>query len=721
MGAITITFGGTNLQPDWGVLIFDDCAEIAATLSSSFPEGVPCQPTPSCYIDEGYADVDGFFDEQVRPLLNVSSTDDLVILVHLNLKVGPHSRRRDQLGVDLLKHIRLTASLGRRRCCHVALYTFESSASILRRRPGNLIVHSPGASLWRLPEDILVLQDPVKLRELAGQLADVRLERLDRYIRCDMEKPDARTYAHSYLNRAGAAKFIQEFGGHVVSPDHSLLAGYRQMAESDLEWKKLAFRQPLLLAGGPPSEADAHDFIGAVRDSAFLYIDDEHHWGWSLGLYSGVFGNCSMTPNPRLVVLASLEEGLEFVQNASQRLRDALQTWAAAADECEKHRAHKSEAEVRYRAATEAKRKKLETLQAAEQELEAARNREAARLQETKALVESFASVALDFVDRTTAAAAEDQSALRQLEQGQKVIVAVGDALKFLYASREQTAKTVAAQLQAADGLAQAERQVGPAAEAAKQAEQLRRGAEDTLNRAERALLSAFPDVIVLLDLRLEPQRDETRKTAELSGIRILKALKDAFPILPIIIMTASERAASVEIVRSLGADAYWTKGISSGAEMRSLLIQAVRLASLNRLWLRLQQVRIKSRMICQKFEAGGFQAQVMVQGDQRRAEVENQLEDSLFLLREYAKSDHQKDKDLHNVLRNLGLVQEFRFQNIKDVLWREKVGPEEFELHQLRNQVSHADRLRTGQNLPITFEVVRKHFVRVVDRLWKS
>jgi len=64
----------------------------------------------------------------------------------------------------------------------------------------------------------------------------------------------------------------------------------------------------------------------------------------------------------------------------------------------------------------------------------------------------------------------------------------------------------------------------------------------------------------ILLDLRLNKEEGEIEDISTISGIKLLEEIHYAFPSLPVIAFTASNKASSVKAVIDAGADALWTK-----------------------------------------------------------------------------------------------------------------------------------------------------------------
>jgi len=75
---------------------------------------------------------------------------------------------------------------------------------------------------------------------------------------------------------------------------------------------------------------------------------------------------------------------------------------------------------------------------------------------------------------------------------------------------------------------------------------------------------------LILLDLRLRWKEDEaieSQRISEISGIRVLKKVRDLNAAIPVLMLTASRKAKNMEKVLEMGADGYVTKEITQAGE----------------------------------------------------------------------------------------------------------------------------------------------------------
>lgn len=129
-------------------------------------------------------DIDHLCDSLVKELKNATENDGLLV-VCADWKPFGISRRYEQNGVRLLKHLRLTPELGDLRRMHAVVLSFEPVEELIRRAPGSLVLLSRGVTFLRLPEGLDHLKDQPFLGRRAEILADLRDSNLVAGVRAD--------------------------------------------------------------------------------------------------------------------------------------------------------------------------------------------------------------------------------------------------------------------------------------------------------------------------------------------------------------------------------------------------------------------------------------------------------------------------------------------------------------------------------------------------------
>jgi CheY-like chemotaxis protein len=127
---------------------------------------------------------------------------------------------------------------------------------------------------------------------------------------------------------------------------------------------------------------------------------------------------------------------------------------------------------------------------------------------------------------------------------------------------------------------------------------------ENLLNRwaeneeLRKQLENFFPYDLIFLDLRLELE-DKNRSPEELSGMKLLKLIKEFNPGIPVIIFTASEKATVLETALKTGADGYWIKCVDDGMSLIKMIKNLVSVSEiLKRLWVKIRMVEKKKQFV---------------------------------------------------------------------------------------------------------------------------
>jgi DNA-binding NarL/FixJ family response regulator len=239
---------------------------------------------------DGLHDVDGlcsFILEQIakeRPALLVVAAD---------WRPFPRARRVDQHGVTLLKHLRLTDGLGDLARIHVVLYSFEPVQSLLRRKPGNLILLSPGVTLLRLPDDLAIFQrqDRPFFATRAAKLARLDRDSFYPYVACDYIPTDS---AHAISNWWGVRQFHE--GRSALRPEEDPPLPLPLAVQSELQ--RIANKEIVYLFGderrrpSKPSEQERAELLAIEKDlkdcfrgndrPRIVLVDDEARLGWDV-------------------------------------------------------------------------------------------------------------------------------------------------------------------------------------------------------------------------------------------------------------------------------------------------------------------------------------------------------------------------------------------------------------------------------------------------------
>jgi len=641
------------------------------------------------------ADVDQWFGQVLLPRLKNAWSATRLFLIHVNLKFSPQARRVQRHGIALLQHIRLTTALPPEvRQAHVVLYSFEAAEILRGADAANLVIHSPGVTLLRLPEDLGRLQDPSQWSRWAHRPANLDDPGLREFFRLGVEQAVGRLYEHSYRNRAGAAKLILEFAGDVVNDNHPIVAQYRSDELADLTWKRLRFLMPELAPQGRPTPD--RSFRDATRNHRFLLIDDEYERGWFFGLYTGLTGNeppQNVEDQDVLRVLSDCRQALDFINGKVQEKNRLLERWRQACNALCRTARLKSDAEkAQNQAESWLSQQQALYYRAREGHIKKRRQFEDAHGNFEHAK-KSFNELLNTLLDAATAPGQDDLT--RLLEQNRQTIGNVSKALEAWARAQEELKAAGKALQEAKSEWDKAESAATDARQNLSKATSEHRSAVGEYRRCVQDMQKVFPFDLVFLDLRLEPDSDSRRPPNELSGLEVLKALKEHFPHVPVIVFTASAKALSAEAARRLGADGYWIKGVSSGEDLRQEILKLLRRSWLRPYWTKLLLIREMPRIRCRRYQPAShhFVEEWPDQSDWQRQHAESLLLDAFWLLWDNEGAEQSVPGRLpswHAAIRNLGIVQEVRWRGLAGQDWQ-YAPQKEREFRNLRNKVFHA------------------------------
>jgi len=653
-----------------------------------------------------------YFVSEVTPLdqilLELEDRGELVDVVYINAHLVYQECPDPSYcgGLELFKHIRLTPSLGRVSLLPVILAVLDSPERYIRLRADNVIIFSPGCAICHLPFSLHQLREALNDLHSFDSPEEMQTSLRDFVI---LTAEDKIASQHAYRNRVGLPKFLIEFCDDLIPDNHTIIGNYERMVLTSLWLKKMTFLQEGQPTRSSVVEITPQELVRRCQGKRFIYIDDEHQLGWSWGLYTGLFGNApessifgrqdEMIDTDGLLCISSFQKAKEFFEKRRRQIEEGLTAWA--------------DAEEKYRLKVQEYNEAYSRLQQARDRI----NESKRRKEEIKGILENckkqleekeknFREILKDFSEYFAGIWAGELNPDAQNKELQQRIDALHRAKEeFILALRSQ--QNAQKEWQDAESrFQQAEKELEEANKAFREAQSEYKEAENNLKRAQISLQNTFLTYsLIFLDLRLEQPLDERREIGEISGIRLLKQIKEFDPSIPVIVFTASEKALSYEKAKALGADGYWIKGISSGSDLRKEIVECIERERLRQFWLQIRQLEVKKEVFCLQFENG--QLSLRQVDDSERQQVLKWLKESFLLL-------YQKEiKGIEGVLEeysvydrvvlNMGLIQEVRYKGVRDESWEHlskswKIPPDDQKLRKLRNDVAHAYEVERGR-----------------------
>jgi len=585
---------------------------------------------------------------------------------------------------------------------HVIVFSFEPVEELIRRKPGSLILLSRGVTFLRVPEGLSKLKDANFLADRTAILAEMGGDDFAASLRADHR--GSQMEPHSFRSRFGALKLCTEFAGDLLGTAHDFVAKLRQEERADLEMKRLRAATPTYEVRPSPTSGDWHTFRQLCKRHKVLLVDDEHSKGWSLAFLAGLSGE-SVTAEDyqrfltqrntmvrNLCAIPDQSTVEQLVHKCTSDLVNALKLWNATSDAADHDDLELAEATDRNRNATRAEQESKKAAEEARTSLVQAETSLADARVAVQQLLNPFLEVAEECV---TAPGNDSEPLLETLERSRRTLADIGRALETLAAVG---ARLKEARRKCEDALKNEEKAKASLIEARRllsSSTQKQREAKGRLSSALSALASVMPFDVVLLDMRLDPVGDGNRSVSEVSGIRLLRHIREALPPIPVLMLTASEKAVSYVECVTAGASGYWIKGVSTGEEMRTLLLRAFAQRELLPVWIKMEQVKAKTLVAGKMWANNGFVPRTIPAAAPERNAINVLLEDSCRRLWEGSGSDRIA---YNAVIINLGGIQEIRYQGIKDpnsnTYWF-RTPKEDQELRELRNNAAHAKAAR--------------------------
>ena len=247
---------------------------------------------------------------------------DGLFLIHAHGRFTSGAHRQDLQGIEILKHIRLTPGLETVNTWHAIVYSFEPLEQILSRKPGSLILTSPGVTFLRLPAALALRnalvhaysQKKWNSLSLTEILADLGMnnpaapgDRTFRpYVASDYTPPDS---AHQISNWWGIYEMYLAFSG-IEFPEYSrpesLPEGVRNFVLR-LDSKKARWLEASRVSSGAAEERLAEftpvrlELTRTAAGKTIVYVDDEADNGW-LHLLNDLLNQNVATPLCQTVV-----------------------------------------------------------------------------------------------------------------------------------------------------------------------------------------------------------------------------------------------------------------------------------------------------------------------------------------------------------------------------------------------------------------------------------
>lgn len=625
-------------------------------------------------------------------------------------------------GVELFKHLRLTEFLGHISLLPIMVLNGRTLADSLNERQDNIMLLSPKCHVISisscLPELLKVMDNSTAF----GSHKEMR-EGIKPFVIWSEE--DDVISRHDNFNRYGPFKLMKENFETLADP---LLQEYDALSNR-LWFKKYKFLETKNTLPGE-IQVDEELFRKTVASKKILYIDDEHRLGWSFALYSLISGNSDQSHYQVFQDSASVISTSDSRFTSIDNVRDALKVIETYQETLTRALTEYSDAEhLRNRLAEQAFEAKKSTQEMEDRFRKSETNfyRSEASLRETEARlkdVNAKLKKALDdFLEAYTKRIGDIEipDILPQIKEVSDIHAHFAQEGAAFNKYREECKRNK-------DIFEKHKNELERQKPLLEEADTNNRAAIKRYDVAVRALSQGrmFPYDLVILDLRLERLLDKGRIPSEISGVQVLKRIKEIDPSIPVLMFTASEKVMNYQQATDLGASGYWIKAVNSLTSLKSEIINSLaKTQEARNLWHGIRRIEAKKQLTYIRENQNSQELEKGTLSDSKKAEIIQLLKESFLLfMKELSPYEQTIYKYNHygKIVLNMGMIQEERFSRLQDKRWdfwvnrkAREIDQEEITIRQLRNKGAH----RAGAG--ITYQEALGVFQKTIERCLKA
>jgi CheY-like chemotaxis protein len=610
----------------------------------------------------------------------------------------------DSDGIELSKHIRLTDSLGRLRQLPIIILIPCSIQSLLSSRKDNIFLLSPGCFTIEVREFMAEILSLVERLKPFSSPQEIK-KQVEPFVIWSDE--DEVTSKHDNFNRYGPMKLM---GEQFETLPPFISNDYEEM-KSRLWFKKYAFLENDVATGFPPVLVDEEHFQRIVAGKRALYIDDEHRLGWSFALYHLFTQNGDIaayqlfkgraksieTPDKRFTCIDNFDDAWQYIESCRSHLTQALSEYSVAEHQ-------KNILTAQYQAARDSFNEVEAKLKIATQNLERAKTNLERTSMDLKELHEKL---------KHSVDALADAYVVAKEVNVPDLLPDIG-GLANIY---DKFASTNAAYLKykeefirikdVREGLT---REFETREKLLRENEVAKSAAVKRYDSAQQALQpwKIFSYDLVICDLRLRRVEDKKVPPSELSGVKLIKLIKEFDPTIPVLVFTASEKALNFREVTAHGASGYWIKSVDSLAELKDAILKAiVRALELRNLWLQIKKVEVKKCLLFVRENLSTRLLERNIMDEETKNQIVMLLKESFLLLIKEPSAYEEAVCNFNHYGRialNMGMIQEERFGRIQGEKWdqwvrQKKIDSDEAMIRQTRNRAAHQVSSRISYN----------------------
>jgi CheY-like chemotaxis protein len=642
-------------------------------------------------------------------------------------------------GIELIKHIRLTDSLGSLCLLPIVLLSLEKIMHHLKSKRDNIILASPCCYPIYVPffiSEFFNTINELKCFESQEEMRNV----LNEYI--VWSKEDDVVSKHDNFNRYGPFKLIEEFygdGDRDEMPDLAL-KDYREITRK-LWFKKYQFldvEKSTLANNQDIHEFNENDYKRATSNIKVLYIDDEHRLGWSFALFSIVFYGSNnnndlyqlfqeddhyiATPDGDFVCIDNYEEAARFLESHKDNFENSLKEFTEA--EFNNNRIAKQFETVSRN--FEKIKQDYDSIKKEYEINERETKRTEDQLEEKQKVLDESNCKHFELVENYKNPKTDERISPVDLSTLSTKIV---NLCKDIHQIQNNLQKKKKEGEKLHEKLEAADTKYLELEQKSTEIKDFKSKAEETHKKAYDKFKSYdFNEKIldfdlVFLDLRLKVKDDNGQGIDGMpKGVALLKKIKEVDTSTPVIVFTASEKAVNYREVIDFGASGYWIKVVNTVNDLKRNILSCLHTGKdIRNIWFKIKKVETKKELIWFHEDRSKKELQRKVMDSDKKGKIISLLKESFLLLQKdltsYEKSIF-KYTNYSKIALNMGLIQEERLnlsnKNDYNVLlrWIENgiISGEEKDIRDSRRKAAHSQWGETAKKEAIVV------FVKTLD-----
>ena len=624
----------------------------------------------------------------------------------------------DSDGIEISKHLRLTDTLGRLRHLPIIILIPCPVQSLVSSRRDNIFLLSPGCFTIETSNFVVEILGMLPKVKPFGSFQEVE-KLIAPYVVWSEE--DEGASKHDNFNRYGPMKLM---GEQFETLPPFISSDYEEV-KSRLWFKKYTFLQDETVVERTPCTVDEDLFHRTTAGKKVLYIDDEHRLGWSFALYhllskNGDAGAYQLfkesstfieTPDKRFACIDGFDDAWKYIDSFRSHLIKALSEYSAAEQQ-------KNMLAEQYQTARDSFHELGVRLKTTTEKLERAKTDLERTSRDLKELHDKLKVSVDDLADAYVDAKEVDVPDLLPDIGGLASVYDKFNSTNTAYLKYKEEFSRTKGLLDDLTG------EFGKRERLLREHEASKSAAGKRYDAALQAVhpSAIFPHDLVICDLRLRRVEDKNVPSSRLSGVKLIKLIKEFDPAIPVLVFTASENALNYREITAHGASGYWIKSVNSLTELKNAIVKALTgAAELRNLWMQIKKIEARKRLSLTYENPSTRSLERSIMNEETKNKIVILLKESFLLLVKEPSAFEEAVCNFNHYDRialNMGKIQEERIK-IQGEWWdywvrQNKIDPNDSRIKQIRHRAAHQVTSK------ISYEEAKEVFQKTLEKSLK-